>query len=125
MDQFDEDVPDEKKYRYHKRCYQDYTNKQKLKRITKKQNEEGDLLRQSSESAGNMCKKNMDIRSSHSQMFFKIGVLKNFTKFAGKHLFQSLFFNKVVGPRPELRQRCFPVNFVKFLRTLFFIEQFW
>ena len=60
MDQFNEDIPDEKKYGYHKRCYQDYTNKQKLERITKKQNGEGDLLRRSSRSAGNMGKKNMD-----------------------------------------------------------------
>ena len=28
-------------------------------------------------------------------MLFKIAVLKKFTKFAGKHLCQSLFFNKV------------------------------
>ena len=34
-----------------------------------------------------------------SQMFFKIGVLKNFAKFAGKHLCQSLLFNKVAGLR--------------------------
>ena len=27
----------------------------------------------------------------------KKGVLRNFTKFAGKHLCQSLFFNKVAG----------------------------
>ena len=93
MDEFNEDVPDERKYGYHKSCYQDYTNKQKLERITKKQNEEGDLRRRSSRSAGNMGKKNMDVRSSRSQFFFKIGVLKNFAKFAGKHLFQSLFFN--------------------------------
>ena len=43
----------------------------------------------------------------------------------GKHLLQSVFFNKVVGLRPatlskkRLWQRCFPVNFVKFLRTSF------
>ena len=30
----------------------------------------------------------------------KKGVLKNFTKFTGKHLCQSLFFNKVAGLRP-------------------------
>ena len=30
----------------------------------------------------------------------KKGVLKNFTKFKGKHLCQSLFFNKVEGLRP-------------------------
>ena len=36
-------------------------------------------------------------------------VFRNFTKFTGKHLCQSLFFNKVAG----LRNRCFPVNFVR------------
>ena len=35
-------------------------------------------------------------------------VLKNFTKF--KHLWQSLFFDKVAGHR----HRFFPVNFMKF-----------
>ena len=76
--------------------------KQKLERIIEKQNEEGDLWRRSSRSAGNMGKKNMDISKSRTQIFFKIGVLRNFAKFTGKHLFQSLFFNKVAGPRPEL-----------------------
>ena len=51
-------------------------------------------------------------------MFFKKGVLKNFAKFTGKHLCQSLFFDKVAG----LRHRCFPLNFAKFLRTSFIIE---
>ena len=38
----------------------------------------------------------------------------------------SLFFNKVAGLRPttvvkkRLRHRCFPVKFVKFLKTPFF-----
>ena len=55
----------------------------------------------------------------------KKGVLKNFAKFTGKHLRQSLFFNKVAGPMPasllqkRLWHRCFPVNFAKFLRTPF------
>ena len=55
----------------------------------------------------------------------KKGVLGNFTKFTGKHLCQSLFFNEVAGLRPatllkkRLWYRCFPVNFAKFLRTLF------
>ena len=40
-------------------------------------------------------------------------VLENFSKFTGKHLYRSLFFNKVAG----LRHRCFPVNFAKFSRT--------
>ena len=61
----------------------------------------------------------------------KKGVLTNFTKFTGKHLCQSLLFNKVTGLRPatllkkRLWHRCFPVNFVKFLRTPFFIEHLW
>ena len=42
-------------------------------------------------------------------MFYKKGVLKNFAKFTGKHLCQSLFLNKVAGL----------VDFVKFLRTPF------
>ena len=33
------------------------------------------------------------------RVFCKKSVLKNFTKFTGKHLSQSLFFNKVSGPR--------------------------
>ena len=55
----------------------------------------------------------------------KQGVLKNFAKFTGKHLCQSIFLNKVAGLRPVtlikkcLWHRCFPVNFAKFLRTYF------
>ena len=49
----------------------------------------------------------------------------NFVKFTGKHLCQCLFFNKVAALRPatllkkSLWHKCFPVNFVKFLRTRF------
>ena len=55
-------------------------------------------------------------------------VLRNSAKFTGKHLCQSLFFNEVAGLWPptllkkKLWHRCFPVNFVKFLRTPFHIE---
>ena len=34
-------------------------------------------------------------RSRHHRRFVKIDVLKNVVKFTGKHLCQSLFFNKV------------------------------
>ena len=34
-------------------------------------------------------------------MFCKKVLLRNFAKFTGKHLCQSLFFNKVAGLRPE------------------------
>ena len=65
-------------------------------------------------------------RSSHQMCSVKKGVLKNFTKFTGKHLCQSLFFNKIVGLRPAtllkkiLWHRCFPLNFAKFLGTFFY-----
>ena len=36
-------------------------------------------------------------RSSRLQMFFKIGVLKSFSDFTGKHLWWSLFFKKLAG----------------------------
>ena len=37
------------------------------------------------------------LRSSRPEVFCKKGVRRNFAKFLGKHLCQSLFFNKVVG----------------------------
>ena len=64
-----------------------------------------------------------NFRSSHRGCSVRKGVLRNFTKVTGKHLSQSLFFNKVTGLRPatllkkRLWHRCFPVDFVKFLRT--------
>ena len=70
-------------------------------------------------------------RNSRPEGFCKKDVVRNFTKFTGKHLCQSLFFNKVAGLRPAalLKKRlwhsCFPVNFVKFLRTPFFLEHLW
>ena len=46
-------------------------------------------------------------RSSHQRCSVKIGVLKNFAKFIGKHLYKSLFFNKVSRPGSEVVvQRC-------------------
>ena len=39
-------------------------------------------------------------RSSHRRYSFKKCVLRNFAKFTGKHLCQSLFFSKVAGLRP-------------------------
>ena len=54
--------------------------------------------------------------------------MRNFPKFAGKHLYQSFVFNKVTSLRSatllrkRIRHRCFPVNFAKCLRTAFFIE---
>ena len=39
-------------------------------------------------------------RSSHQRCSMKKVVVRNFTKFTGKHMRQSLFFNKVAGLRP-------------------------
>ena len=62
---------------------------------------------------GHLATNQKQFRSNHQRCSIKKGVLRNFAKFAGKHLCQILFFNKVAG----LEHRCFPVNFVKFLRT--------
>ena len=56
------------------------------------------------------------VRTSRPEVFCKKGGFRKFAKFLGKHLCQSPFFNKVAG---------LPVNFVKFLRTSFFIEHLW
>ena len=65
------------------------------------------------------------IRSSRPGVFFKKGVLRNFAKFTGKHLYQSLFFNKLEGIKSasSLKKRLwrsgFPVDFANILRTPF------
>ena len=41
-------------------------------------------------------------KQSSRSVLEKKGVLANFAKFTGKHLHQSLFFNKVTGLRPQL-----------------------
>ena len=76
----------------------------------------------------NQC---LPFRSSRSQMFFKVGVLKSYAIFTGKHLRWSLFLIKFKSFRPawnfikkKLEHRYFPVNIAKILRTAFFIEHF-
>ena len=49
--------------------------------------------------------------------------LRNFTKFTGKYLCQSLTPATLLNKR--LWYRCFTVNFAKFLRTPFFTEDLW
>ena len=46
-------------------------------------------------------------RSNHQDVFCKKGALRNFAKFAGKHLCQSLYFNKVAGLRLQISQNTF------------------
>ena len=40
-------------------------------------------------------------KSSHQRSSIIKGALRNFAKFAGKHLWQSLFFNKAAGLGPK------------------------
>ena len=53
-------------------------------------------------------------------MFFKIGVLKNFANFTGKNCVGGSHGFKFIIKR--FQHRCFPVKFVKFLRTPFSAE---
>ena len=67
----------------------------------------------------------MATRSSHQRCSARKGLLRNFSKFTGKHLCQVLFYNKVGDSKPatlskmRLWHRCFPMNFAKFIRTPF------
>ena len=56
-------------------------------------------------------------KSGRPDVFCKKGVLRNFVKFLGKHLCQSLYFNKVAGLtllKQKLWHKYFPVTFTKF-----------
>ena len=52
-------------------------------------------------------------RSSRSEVFCKKSALRNFAKFTGKHLCQSLFFNKIAGLRQNTSGGCFCINFFR------------
>ena len=64
-------------------------------------------------------------RSSHRRCSIKKGILKNFAKYIGKHLYQGLLCFSVPkyssGLKLETRlwHGCFPVNFANLLRTPF------
>ena len=67
-------------------------------------------------------------RDSCMELFCKKGVLRNFTKFKGKHLYRSLSFNKVAGPRPatllkkETLVQVFSCEFCELCKNTFLIE---
>ena len=72
----------------------------------------------------NLCPKlsfALEYRSSRSEVFCRKGVLRNLAKFTGKHPCQSLTSQILCNfiKKKRLWQRCFPVNFAKFLRTSF------
>ena len=70
------------------------------------------------------------IRASRPEVVCEKIVLINFTEFTGKLLCHSPFFNNAAGLthatllKKILWRRCFPVNSVNFLRTLF-TEHLW
>ena len=58
-------------------------------------------------------------RSSHRRCSVRKGILKNFAKFTGKHLCQSLFFNKVT------LARAFSCEFCEISENTFSTEHLW
>ena len=63
------------------------------------------------------------IRSSHQRCFIIKGVLRYFTKFTGKQLYQSLFFNKVAEAcnfiKKETLAKVFSCDFCKISTNTF------
>ena len=56
------------------------------------------------------------VKSSHQRCSIKKGVLRNFAKFTGKHLCQSLFFNKI-AVAGEMNFSRTPEHNINFLTT--------
>ena len=58
-------------------------------------------------------------RSSHRRSSVRKGVLLDFTKFTGKHLCQSFFFNKVAGLRLQTLAQVFSFEFCEISQNTF------
>ena len=70
------------------------------------------------------------VRSSRPDVFCEKGVLRNFAKFPGKHLCQSVFFNKVAGSacnfiKEETLAQAFTFEFCEIYKNTFFTDQLW
>ena len=68
--------------------------------------------------------------SSRPDVFCQKGVLRNFAKFTGKHLCQSLFFTKAAGAacnfiKKETLGQVFSCEFCEISRNIFFTEHLW
>ena len=63
------------------------------------------------------------------EVFCKKHFLKNFAKFTGKHMCQSLFFNKVAGGlhfiKKETLAHVFSFQFCEISKNTFFTEHLW
>ena len=67
-------------------------------------------------------------RRSRSQMFFKIGGLKNFTTSTGKYLCWSLFLIKLEASAPLLKRtptQVFSCEYCQRFKNRFFIKHHW
>ena len=69
------------------------------------------------------------VQKQPPDVFHDIGVLKIFAKLTGKHLCQSLFFNKIAGLRPAtlLKKRfwhMFSCEFCQIFKKTFFTDYF-
>ena len=69
---------------------------------------------------GSYKKECMNIRSSHRRCSLEKGVLRNFAKFTGKRLCQSLFLIKLQAPLSYRNQSTDLWN-----KSTFFTEQLW
>ena len=73
----------------------------------------------------------MSDSSSRLEVFCKKCVLRNFTKFTGKRLCQSLIFNKVARLRPanfskkETLAQVFSCEFCEISKNNFSVEHLW
>ena len=72
------------------------------------------------------------IRSCLPKVFYKKGVVKNFTKFIRKHLCWSLFFNQACNfitkgnfITKETPTQVFSCEFYEVFKSNFFIEYLW
>ena len=79
-----------------------------------------------------MLSKPLFTKMKYRRSSVKKGVLRNLTKFTRKHLktrarVSYLIKLQALAKKEKKRpwHRCFPENFVKFPRTLFFIEHLW
>ena len=66
-------------------------------------------------------------RSNRPEVFCKKGILKNFAKILGKHLCQSLFFNRVAGGAgniilKEPPAQVFSCEFSENFKNTYFVE---
>ena len=71
---------------------------------------------------------NASYGSSRAEVFCKKGVPRNFTKFAGKHMCQNLFFNKAETCnfiKNETLVQVFSCEFCEISKNTYFIEHLW